>query len=359
MLEIVRSLITSVNGPNTGRKKILKKKELKEAPKPKELDNYAIIPPAPALFPDMEMVKFDEMQADLLEITQADKFSFTGFQLGWMSVIGNVWMFGQNFHVGKKEEKMGDEKANGWLYQTVLMASPGVTLSGRYSSEMTSMGLNYDSIFGPVSLNINLSEQPDKHLWDLSFITAFSRACIHLRTQSFLYHSFSWATWLWDGVYIGTELQMLPWLPHAEPQSRMKIAANYSFGPSRHTYFSYATGNLGKTTKEIGIGYVRQFSDIFQLACSYDLTATQDQRWKSVLKLGYLLQSESEKAVHQLRGFIDSAWKVVCIGDYPIGEGLSLNYSAKFDFLKNIYDLGVGVAISPNVQTEEDFRRDY
>jgi len=268
-----------------------------------------------------------------------------------MSVVDNIWMFGQNFHAGKKEEKMGEEKS-GWAYQTAVVPTPGVTLSGRYSSDMTSMGFSFDTLFGPLALNINLSEQPEKHLWDLSFMTGFTRACISLRTQSFLYHSVSWATWLWENLFFGTEVQMVPWLPHAPPQSRIKVAATYSLGPSRHTFLNYATGNLGKTTHEICLGYVRQFSDIFQLACSYDLSSTQDQRWKSVLKLGYLLQLESPQAMFQVRGFIDSALKLVCLGDHPLGEGLTMSYSAKFDFLKNIYDLGLGINISPNSHSD-------
>jgi len=274
------------------------------------------------------------MQADLLEITQADKFCITGFQLQWMSVVNNTFMTGQSFHAGKKEEKGGEEKT-GWTFQTAIAPSPGISLSGRYSSEMTSMGLGYDTFFGPLALSINLSEQPEKHLWDLSFTTQLSRACVSVRTQSFLYHSVSWATHLWENWYIGTEVQMLPWLPHEPPQSRIKVATTYSLNPSRHLFMNYSTGNLGKTTHELGLGYVRLFSDIFQMACSYDISSTPDQRWKSVLKLGYLLQLEAVQASIQVRGFIDSAMKLVCMGDYPLGDGLSMNYSAHF----SIFDL--------------------
>jgi len=298
------------------------------------------------------------MQADLTEITGADKYCYTGFQFGWMSVVDNIWMFGQNFQAGKKEIKLGDEKS-GWAYQTAVVPAPGVSLSGRYSPDMTSMSGSFDlGLLGNGALNINLSEQPEKQLWDLSFgIHGIGRSCFSYRTQSLLYHNFSWACSLWENLFFGTEVQTVPFLPHTPPQSKIKFAGNYSLGPSRHAFWSYATGNLGKTLHEIGLGYVRQFSDIFQLACYYDLSATQDQRWKSLLKLGYLLHLESPLAFFQLRGFIDSTLKLVCLGDQPIGDGISMSYSLKFDFLKNNYDLGIGINLSPiskNIEPESE-----
>jgi len=147
------------------------------------------------------------MQADLTEITGADKYCYTGFQFGWMSVVDNIWMFGQNFHAGKKEIKLGDEKS-GWAYQTAIVPTPGVSLSGRYSPDMTSMSGSFDlGLLGNGALNINLSEQPEKQLWDLSLgIHGIGRTCYSYRTQSLLYHNFSWACSLWEtnGTFFAT-----------------------------------------------------------------------------------------------------------------------------------------------------------
>jgi hypothetical protein len=148
----------------------------------------------------------------------------------------------------------------------------------------------------------------------------------------------------------GTEVQMLPWLPNgAPPQSRIKFCGAYTLSPGSNAYFSYATGNLGKTLHEIGIGYHRQFNDIFHMACSYDLSSTPNKRWKSTLKVGYALQSmEKSGALNAVRGFIDSACKLACYAELPLKEGLTMGYCAKFDFYKNVYDLGVSINMAPS-----------
>lgn len=149
---------------------------------------------------------------------------------------------------------------------------------------------------------------------------------------------------------MGSEVQMLPWLPNAPPQSRIKFNAALSVNKYSHIYLSYATGNFGKTTQDIGLGYVRQFSPIFQVATSYDLTRSADKRWKSVGKIGYLLHSEMDKGQNawSLRAFIDSSCKVAALGETPLKEGINLTYSAKFDYFKNVYDLGIGVNLTSN-----------
>lgn len=216
------------------------------------------------------------------------------------------------------------------------------------------MGSSFESPFGTVGLNVNFSELPEKSHWDITLIGGFFHTLFTYRTQSLLYHSFNWATWLAPGITFGTEVQMLPWLPNAPPQSRLKVNLAYSLNHYNHCYLSYASGNLGKSTQDIGLGYVKQLSPIFQLATSYDLSCTQD-RWKSVGKIGYLLHSEQEKGqgAWSLRAFIDTSMKLAALGETPLKEGINLSYSAKFDYLKNVYDLGVGVTLTSNLRQDQ------
>lgn len=316
------------------------------------------IPTAPyAQLPDMPPIRFDDMHADLTEITNTDKLCFTGLQVQSMSIIDNRFMFGHNLTVGKKEDKHGQgEDKSGWTFQAGLAptSSGSFSLTGRYNSEVTSVGASFDTLIGTCGLNVNFSELPEKSHWDLTLITGLFNTFFTYRTQSLLYHSINWATWLCPNLTMGTEIQALPWLPNAPPQSRLKVNFAYSLNKFSHCYLSYATGNLGKSTQDIGIGYVKQLSPIFQLATAYDLSCSQE-RWKSVGKVGYLLHSEQEKGqgAWSLRAFIDSSLKLAALGETPLKEGINLSYSAKFDYLKNVYDLGVGVTLTSNLRPDQ------
>jgi len=152
----------------------------------------------------------------------------------------------------------------------------------------------------------------------------------------------------------GTEVQMLPWLPNGSPpQSRIKVSGAYTLSPGSNAYLSYATGNLGKTLHEIGVGYHRQFNDLFHMACSCDISSTPTKQWKSNLKLGYALQTiDKTGSVSAVKGFIDSAFKLACHAEHPLSSGYSMGYCAKFDFYKNVYDLGVSLNMGPSQQQQ-------
>jgi len=332
----------------------IKKVEPKQNQNQNQTQSSPLIPPAPASMPSLFPIRYEDVTAELTDITQADKQCFTGLQLQYMSVVENRFMFGHSFTAGKKDNrKQGEEKA-GWAFQTVILPVPGLSLTGRYSSEVTSVGVNYDTFMGPLNLTINLSEQPEKNHWDIAFMTGLINSALTFRTQSFLFHSISWASTIWPGLSIGTEVQMLPWNPTSPlPQSRIRFSSSYALNAFRAAFLSFGTGNLGKLKHDLTLGYVRQITEIFQLATSYDIMTTPDNRIKSVAKLGYHMKYDSASGPYSVRGYIDTAWKLVCVAEQPLKEGLSLGYSTKFDFSKNVYDLGVTINLSNNTQNKD------
>jgi len=364
MFDIFRAFINQVVTPTQRASKYkppadeMKKEEEKEGIKKATKGLFGFIPPSPYRHaPELPpAIRFDDMQSDLTEITNADKLCFTGIQIQSMSIIDNRFMFAHSIHAGKKEEKHGHgEEKSGWAFQTGFAPVGTWSLTGRYNSEVTTVGTSMDTVLGSIGLNFNFSELPEKSHWDFTLYSQLMNTFITYRTQSLLYHSVSWATWLWTNLSVGTEIQALPWLPNAPPQSRLKFCGTYSIDQHRHCYISYASGNLGKTVQELGLGYVRQLSPCFQTAVSYDLGCSQDNRWKSLLKLGYLLHGETDKAqsVYSLRGFIDSGCKLAALGEIPLKEGINFSWSAKFDYFKNIYDLGIGVNFASNGLTPD------
>jgi len=173
MLDIFRSIINQSNPslPASRSKKYkvaeeeVKKDELSAKPEKKTRGLLWFVPPAPfQSFPQMPLIRYDDMHADLTEITSADKLCFTGLQIQSMSIIDNRFMFAHNITAGKKEEKHGHEEKSGWTFQAGLAPTTSGTFSitGRYNSEVTTVGTTFDSWVGSFNINVNFSELPEK-----------------------------------------------------------------------------------------------------------------------------------------------------------------------------------------------------
>jgi len=293
--------------------------------------------------------KFDDLTSELSDIMESSNHCFTGFQFGLTSFINSNFMCGHMFHAGKKEEnKFGqkEEESSGWAFHTGIKHNKW-TLSGRYSKSNTRVMVQYETLLGMFQLNASLAEQAERSNWEFDWFCPFGQSTLMFKTQSLLFYTFSWTRPIWPGFYLGSEVQLLAPFPHSPvPQTRLKFLAKYFFGNKDLLCVSLGTGTLKKPEQQFGLGYYRQVSDIFDIACSYEITSN-DSKIKSLVKAGYSMRYDVPNGFSFLaRGYLDSAMKFVCLVEKPTTDGLALSYTAKYDVPKNNFEMGVGVTMN-------------
>jgi hypothetical protein len=328
------------------QQQLLEQQEAVEAEKIKVPEKPRPLHSVPSMWP---VGKFDDLNSELNDIMEASNHCFTGFQFGLTSFINANFMCGHMLHAGKKEEnKFGpkEEDSSGWAFHTGIK-NKRWTLSGRYSKSNTRVMVQCETFLGMVQLNASLAEQVERSNWEFDWYCPLGQSTFMFKTQSLLFYTFSWTRPVWPGLYLGSEVQLLAPFQHSPvPQTRLKFLGKYFFGNKDLVCVTVGTGTLKKPEHQFGLGYYRQVTDIFDVACSYELTSNES-KIKSLLKAGYSLRYDVPNGFAFLaRGCLDSTMKFVCLVEKPTSDGLALSYTAKYDVPKNNFEMGVGVTMN-------------
>jgi len=93
---------------------------------------------------------------------------------------------------------------------------------------------------------------------------------------------------------------------------------------------------------QLSVNYTKSVLKNLEVIAGIDISHGDREKWSSVYKLGYNIKSDNTV----VKGLLDSTYKVVCFVEEPLNEAMIVQFSAKMDFPKNIYDFGLGVMTS-------------
>jgi len=99
--------------------------------------------------------------------------------------------------------------------------------------------------------------------------------------------------------------------------------------------------STGLGPDQISLNYTKEIKKNLDISTILDVSR-EKKNWTSVVKFGYQF-----KNVHSsIRGLVDSTLKSMCVLEEPLNEVMSVQASVKMDYLKNVYDFGLGLTMS-------------
>jgi len=335
MLSFLAGLFTSI-GPNSNVKPLTDSLSTWES---KAVPDESSFRPLPSL---KNAGKFEAMNDKAAEVLEFENHTYNGLQLTLQNVLLKDFMTAHMLCLGKRENIdpwTGDKDDERSLYGfTSFLKTTNWMFNGRWSTGgMTRAVAQYERGMLSASLSGQFSEDEKKTGWEADAAITRGDMCLQGKIQGPTL-GISYTQPIWPNYSMGCEYFYSP----LSGGSRIKwLGRRENPDGGSTSVVTYATG-IGPSPSQLSFCYTRAIFKTLDVTTALDISRDTKDRITSVYKIGYNMKSENMS----VKGVVDSTLKVVAMIDEPLSEAFMLQFSAKMDFPKNVYDFGVGVMMS-------------
>jgi len=192
---------------------------------------------------------------------------------------------------------------------------------------------------GPFSVNASgqFSDDERKSGWEADVAYTKGDMCAQLKVQGLVGIGASYTQPITPKYSIGCEMFYIT----VNNQSRLKwIGKRENKEKGSTTVVGYSKG-LGPD--QLNINYTKSVMKNLDFSTGLEVSYSNKDKWSSVYKFGYAYKTDTSN----VKGLLDSTLKAMCIVEQPINQdSMMLSFSAKADFPKNQFDIGLGFTLN-------------